>query len=404
MKKIYCSVLLFLTVFTAYTKDNGAIPAAMNGAAGKSLAFIENKGQVTDQYGRQRADIDYKLEGAGVVMFAGSDALHYQWNRNSGNPNSEILNPKQALNSKSQILNSRTETYRLDVELLGANKNAQVIAEDKQAYYENYYLPATPNGATAYSYKKITYKNVYPNIDWVLYVSANSKSEISNSKGVKYDFVIHPGGNPADIRIEYKGATKLEIKDGALTATTPYGSITEDAPYSYWSESKEAVETKFVLNGTILSYNLSENSKFQIPGSKTLIIDPSLKWATYYGGSGQEGDKCGVTADTAGNAYLCGSSNSAANIATTGAFQTNLSGGLDGIVVKMDINGIRQWATYYGGSDDELFRDIAAEPGGTVYIVGDTKSAGLGTGGIHQPAITGSPAGNIEAIILKLIS
>ena len=46
-----------------------------------SLAFIENKGQVTDQEHRQRRDIDYKLSTRGMDIFIGSGTLHYQFSK-----------------------------------------------------------------------------------------------------------------------------------------------------------------------------------------------------------------------------------------------------------------------------------------------------------------------------------
>lgn len=49
-------------------------------AAKRPLAFTENKGQVTDQDGTSRSDIDFKLSAApGLNLFIGKGQLHYQW-------------------------------------------------------------------------------------------------------------------------------------------------------------------------------------------------------------------------------------------------------------------------------------------------------------------------------------
>ena len=45
----------------------------------KPLSFIENKGQIIDQHGQRRNDIDYKLETPGMSIFVGNGQLHYQW-------------------------------------------------------------------------------------------------------------------------------------------------------------------------------------------------------------------------------------------------------------------------------------------------------------------------------------
>ncbi len=342
----------------------------------KGFSFIENKGQIIDQYGKNRKDIDFKLLGSYVVMYIGNGELHYQW-----------CKPVPKINSQEKNQNPQAELYRLDVTLLGANKNAQVITEDIQPYYENYYLPQTPDGVTVHSFKRITYKNIYPFIDWVLYTT-------DDDKGVKYDFVIHPGGNPAAIQIQYNGATSLKLVNGALVATTPYGKITEDAPYSYYAADKEVIVSSYKLHGNIVSFYINTGT------TKKIVIDPLLRWGTYYGGSDDEvGLKC--TADSFGNAYMVGVTKSTSNIATSGAFQTTVSTQRDGFLVKFSSAGVRQWGTYYGGSLDDDLVDVACDSTGNVYVCGITLSSGLATSGSHQSTYTGAAK---EAILIKFNS
>ena len=53
---------------------------------GKHLAFVENKGQVTDHKKQPRMDIQYALPAtAGLNIFVGSGAIHYQFNKNNRN-------------------------------------------------------------------------------------------------------------------------------------------------------------------------------------------------------------------------------------------------------------------------------------------------------------------------------
>ncbi len=401
-----------------------AATARETAAANKPLVFIENKGQITDQHGKPRRDIDYKLDGGNVTMFVGGGQLHYQWSSPLlASPQGGGVSPKS---TKGDLGNGKHKApllgrgggeavYRMDVTLLGADKNAWVVAEDVQPYYENYYLPATPDGATAHSYRKITYKNVYPHIDWVVYTPQSlspappkegSLTGITPSplgggregaSSVKYDFIVHPGGNPANIRIEYKGATDLQLVNGALVAATPYGCITEDAPYSYDADNKEEVATAYKLQGNILSFEVANAAD-----NHTLVIDPSLKWATYYGSSVLE-TNFGMASDTAGNVYITGRSTGNGNIATSGAFQTVYAGGTyDGYVAKFSPGGSRLWATYYGssGNDLGLFSSIAIDPVGNIYMVGSTDGSGLATSGTHAAAI----AGLDDALLVKFNS
>ncbi|RYD54810.1 MAG: hypothetical protein EOP56_18335 [Sphingobacteriales bacterium] len=48
---------------------------------GVPFAFIENKGQITDQHNRERKDIDYKLSVPGMDIYLGAGELHYQWSK-----------------------------------------------------------------------------------------------------------------------------------------------------------------------------------------------------------------------------------------------------------------------------------------------------------------------------------
>jgi hypothetical protein len=366
-----------------------------------SPVFIENKGQITDQHGAVRKDIDYKLSGGDVTLFVGDGQLHYQWSRAKANSKNEKLNTKSLANRKSPSGPAAAgrdagivDIYRMDVTLLGADKNAVAVAEDMQRYYENYYLPTTPDGATAHSYKKITYKNVYPHIDWVLYTPATPEGGSLATGGIKYDFIVHPGGNVADIQLQYNGATKLDIENGALVAATPMGSITEEAPYCYMAGSKELVASHYVLEGNVLRYDVAAT-----PANSTLVIDPALQWATYYGGTGTE-QQNGCSADTAGNVYIAGHTPSTGNIATTGAYQTSYGGGSNDVyIAKFNRQGAIQWATYYGGSGNETCYDIDVHASGEGYVSISTQSTGLASTGAYQAAFGG---GTGDALLLKL--
>src|SRR5690606_31873704 len=143
------------------------------------MYFMENKGQIIDQYGNFRADIDFKISSGDVSVFIGAGQIHYQWVKpeTSGNESNFELMKDESLN---------LQTFRMDVNLSNANKSAQIVKEYKKSYYERYYLPQTGSiETTVSSYQKVTYKDVYPGIDWVLYIRDNQ---------LAYDFIIHPEG------------------------------------------------------------------------------------------------------------------------------------------------------------------------------------------------------------------
>ena len=118
-------------------------------------------------------------------------------------------------------------------------------------------------------------------------------------------------------------------------------------------------------------------------------------WGTYYGGSGSDYGYA-VKTDALGNVYMCGYTSSTDSIATAGSHQSTFNGTTDAFLVKFDASGNRLWATYYGGSDFELGQSVAVDPVGNVYMTGYTVSTtDISTPGSHQPTSGGFADGFI---------
>lgn len=384
---------LFITVivFTCFS-----FPLFGNPFSSPKLSLTENKGQITDQFGQTRADIQFKVgTDAGVNIFISHTGLHYQWNtleQPQGN------NPF-SVTDLSDLPELSVNSYRMDVELLGANPNPVIIKEKQQSDWERYYTATMdPQDNTVYSYHKVTYKNIYPYIDWVVYIETGQGSEST----LKYDFVVNPGGKVSDIKLQFKGASELALKaDGSLLATTPKGYIRENAPYSYIASASSEiaaieVASRFELNHNIMSFQTD-------PYEGTLVIDPVLEWATYYGGDMYDGANSTVV-DSGGNVYMVGHAMSTTNIATTGAHQTTFGGGLfksDAYLAKFTSNGVRIWATYYGGDNTDGGYAVALDRTGNIYMTGLTRStSAIATVGSHQSAF----GGDEDAFLVKFDS
>lgn len=339
------------------------------------LSFLENKGQIRDQKGNVRTDIDFIMHSGDMTLYIGEGTLHYQFIKQQESNNTGYS--RENLPKQYQA-GAGVSMARIDVVLEGANKAAALVKEVLQEVKHHYYTDGSPEGTTGVSaYRKITYKNVYPNIDWVLY---------TDGSGLKYDFIVHPGGKVADIRLQYEGAQALQLeKDGSLKVQGYLGRITEAAPYIYEQASKKVVDGKFILAKNKLSYQTSAYEG-------TLVIDPGVEWATYFGGS--EGESAqGVATDQNEYIYISGLTSSLANIATTGAHQATFSGAsVDGYLAKFDSLGELQWATYYGGPATGFFQvtqglDVACDRFGNVFMSGiTTANSGIATPGSHQQA------------------
>ncbi|MBD0369957.1 MAG: SBBP repeat-containing protein, partial [Pyrinomonadaceae bacterium] len=99
-----------------------------------------------------------------------------------------------------------------------------------------------------------------------------------------------------------------------------------------------------------------------------------LVFSTYFGGSNQDNAR-GVVFDSAGNAYITGSTYSKDFPTTNGAFKTaNGADGTDGVVAKFAPNGALIYSTYVGGDSYDTSRGIAVDALGNAFITGDTIS------------------------------
>jgi hypothetical protein len=354
----------------------------------RGFFFTENVGQITDPKYALRPDIDFNLASGNFVLFVGDAKLHYQFNRTDNAE--EIRKHHEALITDPKARATQAEvlpvvsSYRVDVELVGANKNAVATTEDRHAYYEMFYNDHSPNtGSRANTFGKVTYKDVYPNIDWVLY---------SKDGQFKYEFVVRQGGNPSDIKLKYSGPTTIALNSkGGLGITTPMGNINDDAPYSFDGTGR-TVKSAFVLNGDVLSFNVGEYSG-------TLTIDPAVTWGTYYGSSTSTDDQgWGVSAAADGSTvYLSGITFGTTNISTTGSHQQTFGGSTpDGFLVQFNASGVRQWGTFIGGNSSDYLYGCATDPSGNVVVGGYTNtgtSVAFASTGCQQPTYGGSSDG-----------
>ncbi|MCU0388515.1 MAG: SBBP repeat-containing protein [Chitinophagaceae bacterium] len=115
------------------------------------------------------------------------------------------------------------------------------------------------------------------------------------------------------------------------------------------------------------------------------------QWATYCGGSFDD-EAFGVGLDNAGNVYLSGTTLSTDGISTANGYQNALAqtGTPDIFIVKFNNAGVRQWGTYYGGSQDENFGQLICTPSGELFLSGWTRSDNnIGSPGAHQAAYSG---------------
>ena len=440
LPKFILWLILFLASCDLYAGSPNTVRQFINH---KDWNFVENKGQLPAPNPRQRGTapnniVKYYGHQGGVYLYCkpGEISFVFTWvEKENGENISEATGTLSPAGGGRGWGNggipkpSKISSNRVDLVLIGSNPNSEIIASDQQEYYENFYLANTPEeGITnVHTFKTITYKNIYPNIDLILH---------SREEGMKYEFVVYPGGKVSDIQMDWKGIESMKkLKDFGIEYSCDLGSMTESAPFTYqcasnvgaglapaqsanisgetggqlstrkgcpYSENAETkIESHFVLKNNIIGFKIAAYDK-----TKPLVIDPTLVWWTYFGGNQGAMGK-GVTTDATGNVYITGNTQSSNGIATSGAYQTSYGGGsYDAYLAKFSSSGSLDWATYYGGNADEYANSVSTDGSGNVYITGLTAStSGIATSGTYQTSFAGGGGGgNADVFLAKFSS
>ena len=341
-------------------------------------------GQVADGVGKPRTDILFTANSGGAQVFLTSNAIHYQFAKTEYpagyiGDGSDLKDDPQQQSLRRQI---KSSTHRFTVSLHGANPHPVIRKEERNSYTENFYLAQCPQGITnVHTYGRVVYEGVYPGIDWVVY---------GNGQGLKYDFVVHPGADPGQIKLKVSDAESIGItKEGELVMHTSLGEVRESVPESFCNGKK--VATQFFLADETIGFSVGAYDKEQ-----KLVIDPNVVWATYY--NAEWGTSCVV--DNSGNVYMGGFAG-ATNDVSSGGFQNTYGGNRDAYLVKFNVSGTRVWGTYYGGSSFDEGYGCAVDGSGNIYLAGLTESDSAMASGGFQNTFGG---GNNDAFLVKFNS
>jgi hypothetical protein len=353
----YLLLLFFLFSSTAILAENDPNQWLAN----QKISFTENKGQIADK-GKVRKDIFYVVQGKGVKVYFTKKGLIYNYIQTEETffkkPKDKKEEEKIRKEHPEQIIR-KGKAYGMELLFENASDKLAIKSEEETGETSNYYLSLCPDGITGVkNYQKIIYENIYENIDLVFY---------SNEQGLKYDFIVKPGGKVEDIKLRYKDIDKIKLlENGNLEISNPLGKLTENKPFSYQNNKKE-IKSSYKLKGRTISFQIDNYDK-----SKNLIIDPSIVWSTYYEGNFAD-HAYAVATDKDGNVYLAGTTMSPKDLSFSG-FQNVFGGIQDAFLVKFNSTGQRLWATYYGGDGSDFGYSVATDAKGNVFITGTTFS------------------------------
>ena len=291
--------------------------------------------------------------------------------------------------------NNEESAAAIQATLLGGNAAAKLTGLERLITKTNYFIGSDPRRwkTNLPNYAKVKYSGVYPGVDLVFY---------GNQNLLEYDFTVSPGVDPRVITLGFDGITDMRVDEkGDLILRTHAGEIRQSRPvvYQQIDGARRMIPASYLIKG-------KKQIAFQIENydrSKPLVIDPTLAFSTLLGGTGSDRGN-GIAVDSAGNAYITGSTDSTNFPVTAGAFQTARAGLFvndDAFVTKMNSTGTALiYSTYFGGDNRDAGNDIAVDGAGNAYITGLTEGGIPTTPGAFKTSPVGGD--EFEAFAMKL--
>ncbi len=246
--------------------------------------------------------------------------------------------------------------------LVGAAPDACSQALDRKPGQVHYYLGADPSqwhtGVTTHG--AVRYDEVYPGIA-VLYHGNRGEFE--------YDFVLAAGADPGAIRLCFEGGQAPALDEqGNLVVQLESGEVLHRRPVAYQEVAGTRVEVpaRFAVSGAHVHFELAS----AWDPRHELVIDPKIKFITYFGGEGNE--SIDIEVDTTGLSFV-GYTDSRI-FPAIGPSQASPGNG-DVFLGKIDPAGAQFiYKAYFGGRAYEDPGGFALMPGGGVAIAGITLS------------------------------
>ncbi|MCC7332537.1 MAG: SBBP repeat-containing protein [Flavobacteriales bacterium] len=325
-----------------------------------SHAYTTNRGQLVNVNGNPVPQIKLYNDQTNPAVYIADDKISYVFSR----IDTSITSPDTL--------------HRVDVSLVGSTPT-KAFKTEQTAGITNYYLGHIPQGITNNkSYSRVVCNEVYPNIDLQYY---------SNPKGLKYYFIVKPGGDPDNIILKFDGATAINVTPtGGLEIVTSIGTLDFEPPHAYrvnpagnivpmpWQAKFEAIPASAnTVKFKTHPYDPIMPLFIQIDRGHSLKGPSDPEWSTYFGGSGNDFGY-DITNDNNGNVFVVGETKSVNFPVSFGASQGINLGSKDGFLAKFDVNYERKFSTYYGGGGDEPIRALTySKFDDKIYISGEIE-------------------------------
>ncbi len=258
------------------------------------LAFEANQGQTDPQ-------VKYMARGNGYTVFLTAHdtifALHSSSQADTGVAHTQALagtaQPAEDPESKAEPTSKKDRTVAIHMHLVGGNPQSQITAGSKLLGRSNYFIGNNPSQwhSNIAQYARISYREAYPGVRLAFY---------GVQKQLEFDFIVAPGASPARIRLGVSGVNRIATDNaGNLILASSAGDVLLHKPVAYQQKdgARRPVDARFVLQ----AHNQVTFELGNYDHSRELVIDPSVSYATYLGGTAED-DGNAIAVDGSGNA------------------------------------------------------------------------------------------------------
>ncbi|SLM48094.1 conserved exported protein of unknown function [Nitrospira japonica] len=381
-------ILLAIALSFTLSNEIAAAPKITDGPASSMVEVKSAYGRLPLNFeanqGQTDSQVKYLARGPGYTVFL--------------TPDETVLTLRPSSPSFSHHRNATgLETARLDestvlrLTLAGRNAPTPFNGADELTGQVNYLLGNNPEmwRTSIRMYEKVVQPQVYPGIDIVYY---------GNQQQLEFDFVVAPGADPRAIKLVVGGSDRLKIGVHGDLRLHAGKALQLQRPRAFQDKNgaREEISAHYILtDNQEVSFEVGAYDR-----SRPLIIDPTLVYATYIGGSNADYGYS-IAIDVSGNAYITGEVQSTNFPTTAGVVQPAYGGATtDAFVVKLNSTATaRVFSTFLGGTSDDVGNSLAVDVAGNIYVTGVTSSANFPiTPGVFQASSGGGP----DAFVAKL--
>jgi len=234
--------------------------------AGLPLSFEPNRGQVDRQ-------VRFLARGSGYTLF---------------------------LTERAAVLSLRGGSHQqtaLRLQPVGAASHVSMVGQSRLPGTVSYFTGSDPHSwhANIPTFGRVVERGVYPGIDLVYY---------GHGGQLEYDWLLHTGADPNHIALRIDSARHVKLTPmGDLTLPTPAGVMIQHHPFAYQQlgQVRHRIPSRYVVDDHGIVRLRLGSYDHRLP----LVVDPTLTYSTYLGGSGED-RAFAVAVDATGAAYVTG--------------------------------------------------------------------------------------------------